>query len=317
MRATAAGALAGALLVSAARAEDAPARTPGPRPSAPPTLEWLRECVLRKGVSAKLAKIETTPEGGEGAREGAAGSEIDLPSDQLRRLVFWTRTRRITQSVVVAVLEAPEVAGRESRGAYVRVQSAGLARVPPGHPRLAKLMAYMLDRNFVLTGAQFARDASDGEVVIRADVPCASGLAEGDFLLCLESVLAAADAESARIGSILEEAGDGQRRGHAGYPSRRSLTLRGRAAEAARVQRSARRPVRVPCKQRRTPSILRGHGRMPASSQDANAVRSPAPEAMSPGSASSLPGKAAWLSCKRCRVRRQVGATSPGHAARS
>ncbi len=127
---------------------------------------------------------------------------------RLSRLVFWTKTKRLTQSLVVAVIGGEgsgEKGDGEGRRAYVRIQSAGLARVPDAHPRIAAVMAYMLDRNFAMTGAQFARDASDGEVVMRADVPCASGLADDDFLQALESVLGAADEESPRLAALIGE----------------------------------------------------------------------------------------------------------------
>jgi len=162
----------------------APAATPGP-----PTLEHLREILVRRGVPPRLARIErAAPEADDSGRVGGG----------VPRLVFWVKTKRLLQTIVVAV-----TACESGGGAYVRVQSAGLARAPAGHTRLAELMVYMLDRNFVMSGVQFARDATDGEVVLRADVPCAGGADEALFIQAVESVLRAADEEAPRLGAIL------------------------------------------------------------------------------------------------------------------
>jgi hypothetical protein len=166
----------------------------GPRP----TLAWLRDCIVKRGAPPRLVKVESV------ASERLEGE----PDEGSRRIVFWTKTRRLTQTVIVAI-----VAG----GAYVRVQSSKLAIVPGAHPRLLEVMSYMLDRNFAMSGAQFARDATDGELVVRADVPCAHGLREKDFLRVLETVLRTADDETPRLRVVLGEgvrptapAGDGK-----------------------------------------------------------------------------------------------------------
>ena len=62
-----------------------------------PTLEWLRDRIIVQGISPRLVKIERlagkqTPEGQKAAPTKA------------RRLVFWTKTRRLTQTIVIAVV---------------------------------------------------------------------------------------------------------------------------------------------------------------------------------------------------------------------
>ncbi len=203
MNALKAVALVGLLVASHASAEEAPAR------GNPPSLEELRRIVLEKGVRPKLASIESA---GPAASADATSETEGVEDASPRRLVFWTKTERITQCVVVAVLgaaidtEDPAESEETTRfGAYVRVQSGPLARVGADHPRFAELAEYMLDRNFARAGAQCARDAADGEVVVRADVPCSRGVAGDDFVQALESVLGAADEESVRIAAILGE----------------------------------------------------------------------------------------------------------------
>ena len=180
-----------------ASGEGPDAARPSPRPPTlhPPTLEELRDLLVRHGVPSGLVRIEEPGAPPEGARISRRPGDVGL-----RRLVFWTKTRELTQTVIVAVIEGPP--GEEEKS-WVRVQSADLARVPEGHPGLPRLMAYMLDRNFAMTGAQFARDASDGEVVVRADLPCAAGVSGTDFVQAVESVLRAADEESARVAAVL------------------------------------------------------------------------------------------------------------------
>ena len=183
-----------ALACASARAGDAGG-------SSPPTLEEHRDCLLRYGVPPRLVRIEEAAVSpAEPVAREASDQGTPRPSDLPRRLVFWTKTGEITQTVIVAVIEGPP--GREEER-YVRIQSAGLASAPDGHARLAELMAYMLDRNFAMTGAQFARDAADGEVVLRADVPCSKGIADADFTQAVESVVRAAEHEGLSLAAVL------------------------------------------------------------------------------------------------------------------
>jgi hypothetical protein len=153
-----------------------------------PTLEWLRECVIRRGVAARLVRIEALEDDGEAFAASA---------EDARRIVFWTKTRRLTQTVVIAI-----VAG----GSYVRIQSCDLARADASHAKLQQLMTYVLDRNFAIVGAQFARDATDGEVALRSDVPCSTGIRRDAFLQVLERVLTTADDEAPRLWALLGDA---------------------------------------------------------------------------------------------------------------
>lgn len=146
----------------------------------PPSLEHVRDILIRHGVPPRLVRIEQAP----------AGQTQGTP-----RLVFWTKTKRFTQTVVVAMT---------GEGNFLRLQSAALERVGADHIKLAMLMTYMLDRNFVLTGAQFARDASDGEIVLRSDLPCPGGnIDEKAFLQTLDVLLQTADEERPRLAAIL------------------------------------------------------------------------------------------------------------------
>ena len=175
--------------LSRAESEDA-ARWPAvgsPRsagPSVKPTLEWLRDAIVKRGVPPRLVRIEH-PE------EGPASS-----SGQRPRLVFWTRTRRITQTVVVATTG-------DAEARYVRIQSARLGQAPADHPRLAEVMSYLLDRNFAMAGAAFARDAADGEIVLRAELPTGEGLTGDEFTRALEVLLRVADEEAPRLEGML------------------------------------------------------------------------------------------------------------------
>ena len=163
-----------------------PTTADAPKGSAP-SLEWLREAIIRRGVTGRLVRIEKLP---EDATNPAAGAG---------RIVFWTKTKRITQTVVIAVV---------ANDAYVRIQSCDLATVRKDHPRFADFMAYALDRNFAMSGVQFARDANDGEVVLRSDVPCANGVIEEDFVQVLEAVVRAADDESPRLWALVGRPGE-------------------------------------------------------------------------------------------------------------
>lgn len=150
-----------------------------------PTLRWLRAVIVKRGVPPKFVRIEQSEEGDASAR--------------VPRLVFWVRTRRITQTVVIAIVG-------EAGARYVRIHSARLARAPADHPRLVEVMAYLLDRNFVMSGAQFARDASGGEIALRAELAVGEGLSESEFNRALETLLRTADEEAPRLAGVL---GDG------------------------------------------------------------------------------------------------------------
>ena len=160
-----------------------------------PTLEWLRDAIVKRGVPPRFVRL---------AVELAV--ELEEPGDataaRLPRLVFWTRTRRLTQTVIVAVVADADAGGPP---ACVRIQSAGLGLAPAGHPRLVEVMAYLLDRNFAMSGAQFARDAADGEIVLRTELAAREGLSEGEFGRALDILLRAADEEAPRIEAMLGE----------------------------------------------------------------------------------------------------------------
>ena len=169
--------------LSPAESEDA-APTP-----VTPTLEWLRDVIVRRGVPPRFVRIERPEEGDAPARRP--------------RLVFWTRTRRITQTVAIVIVG-------EADARYVRIHSARLARAPADHPRLVEVMAYLLDRNFVMSGAQFARDATGGEIALRAELALGEGLSEGGFNRALETLLRAADEEAPRLAGVLgDDAAEG------------------------------------------------------------------------------------------------------------
>ncbi len=175
---------------------------------APPSLEWLRECLVRRGVPFRLTRIE----GGSGALEEAGEGE-----SRERRLVFWTRTGKVTQTVVIAVVGDDESdkgdkgdEDDESGAGFVRIQSAGIARLAEDHPRFTRVLAYMLDRSFVMPGVAFARDAADGEIVIRADVPCAGGPRAAAFIQAVEAVVRASRVEPGRLVVLISARGPGR-----------------------------------------------------------------------------------------------------------
>ncbi len=158
-----------------------------------PTLEWLRDAIVKRGVPQRFVRLAAELE--EPGDTAAAGQP---------RLVFWTRTRRLTQTVIIAIVGDADAAG-DGPPACVRIQSAGLGFAPAGHPRLVEVMAYLLDRNFAMSGALFARDAADGEIVLRTELAAREGLSEGEFGRALDILLRAADEEAPRIEAMLGE----------------------------------------------------------------------------------------------------------------
>ena len=87
----------------------------------------------------------------------------------------------------------------------MRPHPVGRARSCARHPRLVEVMAYLLDRNFAMSGAQFARDAADGEIVLRTELAAREGLSESEFGRALDILLRAADEEAPRIEAMLGE----------------------------------------------------------------------------------------------------------------